>query len=538
MAGAQVVLTKVPATPGILQTTQPVSTDPEGKFFLRNVAPGSYRLVVTRNGFVRQEYGAPLLNVTAGDVLKGVVVHLTPTGSVNGRITNSKGEPLMGMEVMLLRPTYDPSGRKSFQNAGTAQTNDRGEYRVYWIAPGSYYLSAGPSTLSLQSAPAAKATGARREKYVTTFYPGVPDPAIGVMIQIQPGQDLNAVDISVQQVPTYRIRGRIVGASAARVGSNERVSLTITPRQALPATILASPTENPYNSDGSFELQDIVPGAYWIRAQIGQPTRLEPGSPPSSSPTPLAAVDVVADDVENVILSILPPAALSGRVTVEGRPLPSDVRLSVTFAPAAGRDFVTPSYPATQLSPDGTFVQENMMTGEYQWSIRGLPSNSYVKDARFGATDVLGRTFRILGPVSESIHIDISPRAGQIEGVVQDDRRQPAAGATVALIPDLQRDRQHLYKSTTTDANGRFTLLGIAPKDLHIREERANRRSRGIPHIRRSTGPLLPDGACGGDQEFVTTGDGSARFHSVRGASQIRHDLLSGNERLFPGFVD
>src|SRR5207249_5002364 len=110
VAGAQISLTKVSATSPSATTT----ADAQGKFTFIDVEAGAYRLIISRDGYVRETGAARILNVAADQTLKDVF-RLTPTGSVNGRITNSAGERLMGMEVTLLRLAYDSNGRKSFQ---------------------------------------------------------------------------------------------------------------------------------------------------------------------------------------------------------------------------------------------------------------------------------------------------------------------------------------------------------------------------------------------------------------------------------------
>ena len=60
--------------------------------------------------------------------------------------------------------------------------------------------------------------------------------------------------------------------------------------------------------------------------------------------------------------------------------------------------------------------------------------------------------------------ITVSARAGQIEGVVLDDKQQPTAGASVVLVPEPKlRDRAEAFKDVTTDQYGRFVLKNLEP---------------------------------------------------------------------------
>lgn len=126
----------------------PVNTDSEGKFFFKGLAAGAYRAIVAANGFVRQEYGQRAPNtqgttITITDqVLKDLAIRLTPAGTVSGRILDEFGQPALGIPVQLLRPAYNVQGR-NYQAMGTATANDRGEYRLFGITPGRYYLNIG-----------------------------------------------------------------------------------------------------------------------------------------------------------------------------------------------------------------------------------------------------------------------------------------------------------------------------------------------------------------------------------------------------------
>src|SRR6185369_10678062 len=115
-----------------------VTTDSQGHFILKNLEPGSYSLTAQRNGFARQMYGerAPgrggtPLTILAGQELKDVIFRLIPTGAISGRISDSTGEPLLGIAVQLLKSAYTGAGKRTFQVVASGRTDDHGEYRLY-----------------------------------------------------------------------------------------------------------------------------------------------------------------------------------------------------------------------------------------------------------------------------------------------------------------------------------------------------------------------------------------------------------------------
>src|SRR6266850_4978109 len=153
----------------------PVRTNAAGRFVLRDLEPGAYMLRASAKGYAQQEYSARpdapnalprQINLSAGQAVKDVAFRLLPGGTVSGRITGSSGEPLVNIEVSVLRSAYQPDGRKTLQQSGVTVTNDRGEYRLLWITPGRYYLSAASSNRPIPGAPFDLA--AIRNKYPRT----------------------------------------------------------------------------------------------------------------------------------------------------------------------------------------------------------------------------------------------------------------------------------------------------------------------------------------------------------------------------------
>jgi hypothetical protein len=116
-------------------------TDNEGKFVLRELGAGGYRLEVRASGYAWQEYGAKpgeasartgtVVTLAPGQITPGITIPLTTDGILSGRITSTSGEPLLGMEVFALRRIFDAHGFSTLRVVGQrGETNDRGEYRI------------------------------------------------------------------------------------------------------------------------------------------------------------------------------------------------------------------------------------------------------------------------------------------------------------------------------------------------------------------------------------------------------------------------
>src|SRR3954469_7999173 len=123
-------------------------TDDSGVFDLTELPAGRYTLTVSKSGFVALSYGQrrPLqagtpLQLADGQQLKGIEFQL-PRGSViSGHVLDEDGDAMPGVTVRILRYQY-LQGERRLTAAGTAQTDDKGLYRVWGLMPGDYYVNA------------------------------------------------------------------------------------------------------------------------------------------------------------------------------------------------------------------------------------------------------------------------------------------------------------------------------------------------------------------------------------------------------------
>ncbi|HKC70851.1 MAG TPA: carboxypeptidase-like regulatory domain-containing protein, partial [Terriglobales bacterium] len=127
--------------------TYGTTTDASGVFSLKNVAPGRYRLFAERTGYVSQQYhssdtqSGALLGLQPRQQVSDILFRLVLAAVVTGRVTDEDEEPMAGIRVMALRhPTEDeqegeenfgPRKQDQLFPAGTAFTDDRGQYRIF-----------------------------------------------------------------------------------------------------------------------------------------------------------------------------------------------------------------------------------------------------------------------------------------------------------------------------------------------------------------------------------------------------------------------
>src|SRR5215471_732823 len=104
-------------------------TTTEGRFSIRGVNPGTFRISVEREGFItyssKTDDGA-LKTFKPSEEIKGLVLRLMPAAVISGRVVNPDQEPASGLKV-------EAYGAR---NLAVATTNNKGEFRIGGLQPG------------------------------------------------------------------------------------------------------------------------------------------------------------------------------------------------------------------------------------------------------------------------------------------------------------------------------------------------------------------------------------------------------------------
>jgi uncharacterized protein (DUF2141 family) len=221
-----------------------VTTGDDGTFTFSDVNPGTYRIRVDRDGFLAQEYGQRSWTGTGvpvtlqpGQTLNGVSFQLVQGGTIVGRILDENLEPVTGIQVQSLTYSYQ-GGTRTLVSERQVQTNDLGEYRLYWLTPGDHYVSAIPGSRrgglvqgnqggfqrggaggpggrgNVPNAPNPQ-DGQPEVTYASTFYPGGVDPETAAPIRVSAATEVRGIDFVLRPTPTVKVSGRVVGMDIA-----------------------------------------------------------------------------------------------------------------------------------------------------------------------------------------------------------------------------------------------------------------------------------------------------------------------------------
>jgi hypothetical protein len=440
------------------------TTSADGQFTFTGIEPGQYRLTVERNGYVTQQYGGragsfgsgTTLTLAKSESLKGLDIRLVPHAVITGRVFDEDGEPLARVSVQLMRYVYREQG-KALMPAGGGQTNDLGEFRMFGISAGRYFLQARTyGGLETALGPGNSAD----EAYAPTYYPGTNDPASASAIEVPQGGHVQGLDIRLARTRTYRVSGTIAGApEGGRPGT-----VMLRPRSPEALRMVMFDRNSSWDPrTGRFEVRNVLPGSYTLIA-ISFDGR--GGSQRSSASIP---VDVGQEHVRGVQVMLSPGQEVSGRIRIEGQENPSlPSELAVFLEPADMPMFG--GFGDGRVEADGSFRMESVAASTYRVRVRGLPEGHYVQSIRTADRDLLASGLEMTpGAPVAGIEIVLNPKGANVGGIVTDEKGEPASGAQIVLMPPQDQPNHDLrIQRAAADQNGQFQISGIPPGEYRL----------------------------------------------------------------------
>jgi hypothetical protein len=467
-----------------------------GDFVFARLPAGSYRIVAMANGFATAEYGqlrpsgdGRTLTVESGKDYR-IRVEVPRGGVISGRVTNEDGQPMAFARVEIMKVAYDAEGRVVPSTVLKVLTDDLGQYRAFWLAPGRYVVNAGRAQLNLfgtysiedprgsdktipttmissntrtraSAAPLSDSSPASRLNSVNTlYYPYTPDASSAEVIDVRAGAETPNINIqfSVSSSPTNAVwlRGVVLEPGGAPTQAAFGISISTWPvaTPTLPASVRMMTTRVPagpgfvagaerYVADnGKFD-GAATRGVYQIRATRGDLSGRR-------------IVDVGSKDLD-VAIPLFPPTIVTGRVQLEGATANLNT-LRVTLRTTPNVQFNAP------VAADGQFRVEGVVPGDYQVSVLSL-QDAYVKSMRAGNTDLAEGLLKVDGGEAvPPVEISLNLAATSIKGRVVNARGEAVAQATVvALPPGAPPYRSDRYAVITTNASGQFEFRGLPP---------------------------------------------------------------------------
>ena len=441
-----------------------VVTDMGGRFELKGISSGRYRLRVSRTGFVTQEYGQKTPNdpgaeirLSPGQNLRDLLFRLIPWGVIAGRVLDEEGEPLPWAQVSAWREVYS-SGKRKLSSEALVPTNDLGEYRLFGLKPGRYFVSAkfkaGLHVVGRGEVREDVSDDSRPE-FMPIYFPNSPDPTRASTITLSAGEEVTSIEILLRPVTTYRIRGRVYNMVAGR-RSDAGVIVQLEQRNNIFSGDTPDRQLNVESTDNSFEIAGVLPGSYAVSAfWFGDGRRYQARQ----------SIEVGNSDVEGVNLTIMPGMAIPGRIIWDGKPSMDRNELLVSIAPADS----SISFHSPARVQGSSFVLKDVYDGTYRLGVLGQSKDCYIKSIRYGSSEAKEDGFTVFRGTQPPLEVTISSRGARVQGAVTDKDNLPVTGVWVVLVPDeAHREQSRLFQKVGADQYGHYRFAGVPPGDYKI----------------------------------------------------------------------
>ncbi|HEX8736881.1 MAG TPA: carboxypeptidase-like regulatory domain-containing protein [Pyrinomonadaceae bacterium] len=522
-------------------------TDGDGNFQMKNVPAGVYYAMINAPGvvsllafvdFSKARGGASEaeeFDKAAEGFEKIIVDGITDLevqiparrgGAIGGRVMYDNGDPAIGIKVEILRkadgkflPVLPNFGAIFSMISGTGgfQTDDRGVYRFSGLPAGEYILKVTESV--------SHADGGEKRSYnefetmfgggsslLSMFYPDVFEPKAANIINLELGQEITEVNMTIPSRSLYKLEGKLVSRKD-KSPVKARVTIKREGDEEI-SSIFGEFGRREQNSvtdeNGNWKFKELPKGDYKL---VIEPVQDESDyreyqgeySTANAAPTPknqpprpkfakkIQEVKLEDKDISEMVIEMGTGATIAGTVTVENNEkMPKYI--TIVAGSRNGEFSVSDNisnYDGTELSPTtantnvmrstnvtrtgkggdnsvkNDFELENVTEGKIHLYISVDDENYYVKSARADGVDLLTGKFEVKdGDNIRNVQIVLSKNVGTLKGKVVNEKNEPLKSTDFILAPvdPARRLSTTFFRSVKTDADGEFEIK-LAPAE-------------------------------------------------------------------------
>ncbi len=454
------------------QTPRSVSTDADGRWDLKALPSGSYRIRVEKGGYVGIFYGqqrpfaqGKVVDISEGQTIDKLDVALPRAGVITGVVLDEFGEPMTGVRVGAMRYAY-MAGQKRLMNMGpSAITDDIGQYRLHGLTPGEYVISASTQTAIILGA------SDDRMGYAATFYPGTAVASDAQRVRVSEAQEIQQITFNMVATRVATISGTAVNSSGKPINRGF-ISIGSFSESGGP---MGFGTQ--LKPDGSFQFTNVAAGEYRISVQYAPSADdnvpIVPGSSPGTEYASVA-VTVAGRDVTGISLVTAVGGSARGHITFEGG-IPRSVSpapLMVSAVPTAAQ--LTPMMGgggSARVRDDWTF-EVSGLSERRRFRINSPPAGWYLKSVSYEGSDVTDTGIDFTqGAKIGNVEVVLSQRMPTLSGSVIDSRDKPVSEYVVvafAADPSKWGYQTRYVRTARPNQEGRYSLTGLPPEEYFV----------------------------------------------------------------------
>jgi hypothetical protein len=466
---------------GEIRENRMATTSESGLYEFKDLRAGRYTISASKGSYVSVSYGqqrptdAPKpLEILDHQTVERVDLMLPRGAIITGRVVDEFGEPASDIQVAMERYQVIQGQRRLFSSGRSVMTNDIGEFRLFGIPPGQYYLSA---TWRRSGGFNPNESPSDRSAYVPLYFPGTMNANEAQRITVSAGQQLDDLVMVLKPIKASRVSGTATGVDGRPMGP----AIVMVMQSSAAFGSMAGTTQ--VRPDGTFTVSGLAPGTYTLRTQ-------RMGPPVDGPEIAMATVTVAGDDITDVQLVATKPSTLTGRIIVDPAAASLLPRtLTVGAFPASFTGMPMPSPPPARMADDYTFelksppgvMRLSLSSGfgpqATGWSIRSVRLNGVdVTDA--------GIEFKPNEDIT-GVEVELTNKVTTVSGTVKTSRGELAKDYTaVVFAQDKEKwtGNTRYQSAGRPDQDGRFKITGLPPGEYYaVAVDRLEQGQSGDP---------------------------------------------------------
>jgi hypothetical protein len=430
--------------------SQFVFTDAQGSFEIKGLERGDYFLTASKPGYLPMGWKAAKtsqppekLTLADGAVINDVNFTLPRAAVISGTITDEDGEPMLGVQVQVVLKSWQ-GAKINLAMRSWVRSDDRGNYRIYDLPPGRYYVQAGGRSIVSM---ALENPAASQAAYAPLFYPNANRLADAQAITVPLGGEAGGINFIMRAGATYSVSGKIVNLARGQPAANTQ--FMVASDELMPTVAVQSQTR----ADGTFRVTGLASGRYrmQIRDNANSPsTRL---------------LEVGNSNITGMEIGVGLTATVKGRIKADGGDVPEHARVQLM-----PKGLGSGAYSFVEA--DGTFEITDVEPGTYDlrvWmpSADSTASNFFVREYAVGNQNVTESGI-VVGERAGVLELaaTVDYHQGTVLGVATDEDDHPLRAATIVLIgADPAKRDDRYFRRAVSDSTGAFQLRTVIPGD-------------------------------------------------------------------------
>lgn len=374
-------------------------------------------------GAAKDYEASPIFIADPADSISLATMRLEPAGTISGTVVDEGGQPIEGVYVSASRDTD-----QSYFSDGSS-TDVNGEYTIGPLPVNDYVLR-------------FEVYASASSNFVSEYYNDTLDSASATPVAVEPGVASGGFDAELATGAT--ISGTVVGADAPATGL-ENVAV------ASFSDVSSSYTST--DADGNYTIYGLPAGDHTVefRPSFGPYLPMWWQNVLSFDDATPVTISTPGDSVVSIDAALVRGASIAGTVTD-----PAGDPLAFVQVRAEPLDFQNP-FATAETDVNGEYVIEGV-SGDYLINF-GSPTGQ-LRDQFYSDVDTRALATTVVATPPQFVsNIDAQLRvASSISGTVTDGV-SPLQNISV----DAYSEQLNAFRSAETDANGEYTLDGLAP---------------------------------------------------------------------------